>query len=383
MIRRPFHQPDQRKELKRFGDQGTIKFVTCRKGETMKPKPTTLVLVIVAGLAVLPASVFYASAAPAPERIITPISAKNAADIQSITELNKRAHRITRGPGKNELTFLDWGNGVEVVDNNFRTVRTLTKDKLPIDFATTPEGKFQAWTERGTKTYTVLETATSKSFDIEFNGDPGAAAFSPDGKLIAIGDTLWDRRVPGASYSEMKLFDIAGKLVRTLEKSGPGGLTPVFSPDGKTLAVGNRNHETFVFEVASGKLLHTLDKKMTQEIAFSPDGETLAAGYVDGTVGLWDVATGKMLQSDATGGKEVYSVDWSPKGDVLVTAGREGKIVLWETQRLTKLKELDAPIWVISVKFTADGTRLLSSSSSDLGGKDDRKVAVWGVPDRK
>jgi hypothetical protein len=210
----------------------------------MESKPPTLVLVIaVAGLAVLPASVLCASAAPAPEKIITPISAKNAADIQSITELNIRAHRITRGPGKNELTLLDWGNGVEVVDDvNFRAVRTLVKDKLPIDFATSPKGKFQAWTERGTKTYTVFESTTSKSFDIEFSGDPGAAAFSPDGNLIAIGDTLWDRRVPGASYSEVKLFDTAGKLVRTLEKSGPGGLRPVFSPDGKTLAVGNRNH---------------------------------------------------------------------------------------------------------------------------------------------
>jgi WD40 repeat protein len=194
---------------------------------------------------------------------------------------------------------------------------------------------------------------------------------------------VWDQVVQGASFSEMHLYDVTGKLIRTLERTGPGGLTPVFSPDGKTLAVGNRNHETLLFEVATGKWLHTLDKKMTQEIAFSPDGKTLAAGYVDGTIGLWVVATGKKLRSEATGGQEVYSVDWSPKGDVLVTAGREGKIVLWEPQRLTKLKELDAPIWVICVRFTGDGTRLLSSSSSDLGGNADRKVVVWGVPDGK
>src|SRR5436190_22221532 len=85
----------------------------------------------------LSASVFFASAAPVPKRIITPISATNAADIRSITELNRRVYKITRGPEKNELTLLDWGNGVEVIDDvNFRTVRTLAKNKLPIDFAT-------------------------------------------------------------------------------------------------------------------------------------------------------------------------------------------------------------------------------------------------------
>jgi RNA polymerase sigma factor (sigma-70 family) len=320
-------------------------------------------------------------AAPVPKRVITPISATNAAEVRSITEHDKRAYKITRGPGKNELTILDWDNGVEVVDDvTFRAIRTYAKDKKPIDFAMSPGGKFQTWTERGKKTYTVFEAATGKSFDIEIGDFPGSAVFSPDGKFVAIGNTVWDLTVPrGAGSSEMRLYDVTGKLIRTFEKTGPGGLTPVFSPDGKTLAVGNRNHETILFEVATGKLLHTLEKKMTQEIAFSPDGKTLAAGYVEGEVGLWDVATGKKLRSAATGGAEVYSVDWSPKGDVLVTAGREGKIVLWEPQQLTKLKELDAPIWVIQVRFTADGTRLLSSSSSDLMAKGDRKVTVWGL----
>src|SRR5579872_2746882 len=108
----------------------------------------------------------------------------------------------------------------------------------------------------------------------------------------------------------------------------------------------------------------------------------LATGYVDGTVALWDVATGKQLRSAVSGCAEVYSVDWSPKGDVLVTSGREGKIVLWETERLTKLKEMDAPIWVIQVRFTADGDRLLSAGAADLSGKAERKVVVWGLPAR-
>jgi WD40 repeat protein len=66
---------------------------------------------------------------------------------------------------------------------------------------------------------------------------------------------------------------------------------------------------------------------------------------------------------------------------VLATSGRDGKIVLWEPIQLKPLKELDAAFWVIQVRFTADGTRLLSSSAADHGGVMDRKIVVWAVAD--
>jgi WD40 repeat protein len=90
------------------------------------------------------------------------------------------------------------------------------------------------------------------------------------------------------------------------------------------------------------------------------------------------VATGELLHSWPSGGGEVYSVDWNPKGDVLATSGPGGKIVLWEPGELKKLKELDATDWVYQVRFTADGTRLLSSEYST--GTKDRKIVVWAVP---
>jgi len=147
------------------------------------------------------------------------------------------------------------------------------------------------------------------------------------------------------------------------------------------LAIGNRNAFIRLFEVPTGKLLHELPRSQTQEIKFSPNGRTLAAGYVDGTVGLWNVADGKLLRSEATGAQEVYTLDWSPKGDVLATAGREGRIVLWEPQELKVLKSLDSPEWVIQVRFSPDGTRLLSAGGRMARGPD-RKVAVWGLPEK-
>jgi WD40 repeat protein len=332
-------------------------------------------------VAAVPWFAALAAAAPVPRKEPgTPISAGNASQVRSVKEVPKRADRVARGPKPGELIVLDWNNSAEVVDDaNFRTIRTLAEGRKPTDIAVSPDGKFVAWTERDSANYTVHDG--DKAFGIPIGVTPCDAAFSPDGKLLAVGYLFSKPGGEGEGHSEVRLFDLKGKLVRTLGPNGYGAPRPVFSPDGKTLAAGNRNCETQLFDVATGKLLHVLGKRMTQEVAFSPDGKTLAEGYVDGNVGLWDVATGRQLHLAASGCKEVYSVSWSPKGDVLASSGRDGKVVLWEPGKLEKLKELDAGFWVIQVRFTADGTRLLTSSASNHQATADRKIVTWAVPE--
>lgn len=310
------------------------------------------------------------------------ISAKNVDQVRLVREVDKRVHRIIRGPHPGELTLLDWNNSAEVVDDEtIKTRRVITRKQRPVDLAVSPDGKHIAWTERDQGTYTIEDLASGNTVVIDGGEIPGSAAFSPDNKWIAIGRTVKDPIVDDEGYSEVRIHDLSGKLVRVLDKSAIGSLRPVFSPDGKTLAVGNRNDETRLFDVATGALLHTLGKQMTQEIAFSPDGKLLAVGYVDGTIAMWDPSTGELRFSKPSGCREVYSVDWNPNGDLMVTSGDAGKIVLWDPSNGTKLKELAAPTWVIQVRFTADGTRLLSSSSSDVYAKKDRKITVWAIPD--
>lgn len=315
-----------------------------------------------------------------PEQLATPISPDNAVQVRTVGELPKRVCRILRGALPGELVVFDFNAPGEVVSEaTLETVRPLAKDRSLVDLAISHDGKLLAWNERGSKAYVVEEADSGKKWEIDIGDHPGHATFSPDGKHLAIGYTFWDPAAEGAGFSEMRLYETGGKLVRKLEKTGPGALTPVFSSDGKTLAVGNRNDVTQIFNAETGELLHRLDKRMTQRIAISPDDQTLAAGYVEGNVALWDVKTGKLLHEAPSTCQEVYSVAWSPKGDVLATSGRDGKIVLWEPKKLRKLKELDAAFWVIQVCFTADGARLLSSSSSDHSAKGDRKITVWGL----
>jgi WD40 repeat protein len=67
-----------------------------------------------------------------------------------------------------------------------------------------------------------------------------------------------------------------------------------FSPDGKTLASGCRDHSIKLWDVATGRNTTTLkeeDPYLWGSVAFSPDGKMLATGGWFNKVKLWDVGT--------------------------------------------------------------------------------------------
>jgi ribosomal protein S18 acetylase RimI-like enzyme len=323
-----------------------------------------------------------ALAAPVPKNVSAPITAANAAELQVVKEAEVRAYKLFHGPGAGELTVMDYGRTLQVIDDrDLKPVKAALPDVKPTSYAASADGKHRVWFERRTTKFVLEDVTAKKKTDIEVGDLGGGAGFSPDGKLLVVGYTVLGPNDPeGGGYSEARVIEVAtGKVLHTLERTKQGGYTMAFSPDGKTLAVGNRNYETRLFDVKTGKLLHTLPRKMTHGIAFSPDGKALAAAYVDGSLGVWDVATGEQLGLAKSGCEELYSVAWGKTGDVLATSGLRGKVVLWEPKGLTKLKELDAGLWVIQVMFTADGSRLLAASAADHAATRERKITAFGL----
>jgi len=313
------------------------------------------------------------SAAPLPKDRKPVIGPETVNRLKPVGELERDIYRIVWGPKAGEVALLSFSQPAEVIDDlTLKPIRRLGAGRPLIHLAVAADRQTTAWIENGTRVE-IHGSKADKPLVIETGMSQPDAAFSPDGRLLATG---------GAGI-QAKLWELpSGKFLRALDAGGEGGLTVVFSPDGKTLAIGNRNDVPRLYEVATGKLLHTLlDKSMTQGLKFSPDGKQLAVGYVDGTVGLWDVNTGKLARSAPAKVEEVYEVDWTPKGDLLVTAGRQGKIVLWDPKELKALRELDSPEWVIQARFSPDGTRLWTAGGGIAPGTE-RKIVVWGLADR-
>jgi WD40 repeat protein len=122
-----------------------------------------------------------------------------------------------------------------------------------------------------------------------------AAAYAPDGKLLALGRG-------GEVYGpegKVFLFDPAsGKKIRDLSPGHEGGVTDLaFHPDGVHLASAGRDTQVRLWKMPEGKLVKELgkprggqSKDWIHAVAFSADGRRLAAADMAGAVQIWNLA---------------------------------------------------------------------------------------------
>src|SRR5262249_45648249 len=152
----------------------------------------------------------------------------------------------------------------------------------------------------------------------------GCLAFAPDGKTLASANGHWTIQIgnplnqflPSSwSTGNVKLWDVATGAERaTLEGHSNQILTLAFSPDGRTLAAGERSYYIRLGDVNGRRERATLVGHCGPvfSLAFSPDGKTLASGSWDKTVRLWDVA-GEKERAIFHGHREpVFCVAFSP-----------------------------------------------------------------------
>jgi WD40 repeat protein len=151
-------------------------------------------------------------------------------------------------------------------------------------------------------------------------------AYSPDGKhLVAGGGTGAENLGYGVIWdinAQEKLFTLP---VDTFLASA------AYSPDGKLVALASYFGTVSIWDTSTGKQLLTLTghTSSVNAEAFSPDGKLLATASQDGTVRLWNVTSGAnplTLYVDIGG---VGGVSFSPDGKRLAVGGRSGVSIFY------------------------------------------------------
>jgi WD40 repeat protein len=194
-------------------------------------------------------------------------------------------------------------------------------------------------------------------------GHISSAVFSPDGKLI----------VTAGADGTARIWDVAsGRNLHTFAGHDGPVSSAVFSPDGELVVTGSTNGTTRVWDVASGRSLHTL--RSSYGGAFSPDGKRLLTAGPDGTTRIWDVSSGRGLQTLA-GRAGALPLDdaFSPDGKLVVTADFAGATV-WDVASGRRLRTV-GPVKLhfacssaytcpkfASAAFSADGKLVVTSS---------------------
>ncbi|MEG4441546.1 NACHT domain-containing protein [Microcoleus sp. AT9_B5] len=193
-----------------------------------------------------------------------------------------------------------------------------------------------------------------------------SVAFSPDGEILA-----------SASYDKtIKLWDVqTGECLKVLQGHTESVMFVTFNPDGNILASGSFDRTIRLWEIRTGECCKILQDhtKVVFSIAFHPAGEMLASASGDKTVRLWNVGTGECVKTLQGHTKNVFSVAFNSAGEMLASGSGDKTVRLWNIGSGECLKTLEGHFdQVRSVAFSPNGEILASGSY-------DQTAKLWDI----
>jgi len=135
-----------------------------------------------------------------------------------------------------------------------------------------------------------------------------------------------------------------------------------FSPDGRMIAL---------VDLTNIRLRNSLDRKLVApllpgnlpifDIAFSPDGHWLAAAQGNGRITLWDISKPtepiayQLVDNKSDSVTHNWRVAFSPDSKTLAGGNSGGQLNLWEISTLQPIKSWQFPRAVTAISFSPDG----------------------------
>jgi WD40 repeat protein len=203
-----------------------------------------------------------------------------------------------------------------------------------------------------------------------------AVAISPDNSLFATSPA------PG----HVTLWRSSDQTVLAQLK-GPFGyvVSLAFSNDGRLLAVTGNAPNTIVWSVPSLKIVRILRTPVAAGaagVAFSPDDRLLATSGV-GTptqpalLRVYVLQTGRLIGNVVTRHNTLQDLDFTPDGQLLASAGLDGKILIWNVARRALQRTIEHHNAILTIRFSPDGKTI---ATGDLSGTVNFWDAATGRP---
>ncbi|MEM7475458.1 MAG: protein kinase, partial [Planctomycetota bacterium] len=192
----------------------------------------------------------------------------------------------------------------------------------------------------------------------ETDDDFPAFAFTPDGRIVAVGDT-----------GKILLFDTrTGKRLRTISTIEERDIRDLdFDPAGKTLVSTSQSKRIVqIWNVESGELERELKTPgNTRRIAFHPLGKQFAVADIDDRIHILDLDTGAITKTCVGHTGMIADITFSPSGEKILSASDDTTVRLWNARTGRQETIFRGHRYgVDGVGFCLDGARAFSYNGS-------------------
>jgi len=198
------------------------------------------------------------------------------------------------------------------------------------------------------------------------NGKVTSVVFSRDGQTLA----------SVSNHKSVKIWDVeTGKELHTLGEQKQVFTNVVLSPDGQTIASVSDDKSIKIWDVETGKELHTLGehKQVFINVVFSPDGQTIASVSDDKSIKIWDVKTGKELHTLGENKQVFTNVVFSHNGQNVASVSDDKNIKIWNVKTGKILRTLGEEKQVFTNVVFSPNDQTIASVS------DDKIIKLWNI----
>ncbi len=198
----------------------------------------------------------------------------------------------------------------------------------------------------------------------------GVIAYSSNGRFLAVASGEKTIRIYDARPGDR----LTAELDKTLTGHAAQILGLCFS-DTNTLVSISLDQTAKIWDVESGKLLHTTELNFGKQIRFAiaPGHQSLAADSSFGKARLWNYQTGELLKTFEPNDSWVSALAFTPDGKLLVIGTDNGVVRVLDvaTWTVTRSIDLDSPV-----------RSLAASAEHILVGYNDGTVAMLNLGDQ-
>lgn len=267
-----------------------------------------------------------------------------------------KGETIIIASGSDDETIRRWNIKGNAID---QPLRAFVNSVNAIEF--TPDGKYLL---------SGCGDGTIGTWDIQPNPVNLGIAAKQGSVNSVVADHTKQIIATGGNDGTVRLWDREGNPIGELAGHQDFIWAVAISPDGQTIASGDDRGLLYFWNRQGQLILPPLQAHAAaiRSIAMSPDGQHLITGAEDGTVRSWTLQ-GNPITPAFKAGNQVWSVAFSPDGNLLATGG-DRSVRFWDRTGNEIAPALPDQGLVRAVAFSPDGQRIASGSA-------DRLVRLW------